>query len=134
MGVSVNISHGSDVYTLSLVKWRTIRKVLAKIFKASSFRFTPTYELAIYERQNMDIEDKSSATKQVGGSFLDLDNPCFVFHFADKEIAETRMNWAKELIESEGMRSFIENFRNFDPKREGIYSDYADYGERGGFF
>ena len=134
MGVSANISHGSNVYTLSLVKWSIMRKVSAKIFKTSPFRFTPVYELAIYEKQNMDIEDKSSPTKQVGGSFLDLDNPCFVFHFADKKIATTRMNWAKELIESGGMRSLIENLRNFDPKREGIYSDLTDYFERRGLF
>ena len=81
--------------------------------------FIPSYELAIYMRKDGVIE---------------YNNPYFVFHFADKEIAETRMNWAKELIETEGMKSFIINLRNFDLKREGIYSGFTEYIERCGIF
>lgn len=119
MGIIAKISHESNEYTLSLVKWGFIRKVMAKIFKASPFMFIPSYELAIYERKE---------------SGLKYNNPCFVFHFSDKEMATSRMNWAKELIESGGMASLIEHLHNLDPKREGIYSDLTDYIEKGGLF
>ncbi len=115
MGITANISYDSNDYTLSLVKWGFVRKVMAKLFKASPFMFIPSYELVIYERNEGAIK---------------YNNPCFVFHFADKEIAASRMNWAKELIESKGMESFIEHLRNFDPRREGIYSDLTDYIEK----
>ncbi len=117
--LSANISHGSKVYTISLIRWGIIRKVFAGIFTASPFIFIPSYELAIYERID---------------GVIKYNNPCFVFHFADRESATTRMNWAKELIESGGMESFVENLGNFDHKREGVYSDLTDYFERGGSF
>ena len=110
-GRTATISHDSKVYTLSLVKWGFFRKRTAKITKASPFMFIPSYDLAIYDGK-------------AGG--INYNNPCFLFHFDDRKMAVSRMKWAEEKIESEGMLSFRNNLSEatFDPKREGIYIDY----------
>lgn len=119
MGVSFNICNESKEYTLSLVKWGIFRKLLAKIFNASPFIFIPSYELAIYEKKEGKIK---------------YNNPCFVFHYINKEIATSRMNWAKELLIKGGMESLVNNLKKFDPEKEVIYSDLTDYIERGGLY
>jgi hypothetical protein len=116
MGLSFRVAHGSAGYIFSLIKWGIFRRAMSRLFRASPFRFIPSYELAIYDQRDAAVKN--------------YQNPCFVFHFVDKETAISRMNWAKELIESGGMRSLIKNLGGFDPNKEGIYSDFADGFER----
>ena len=113
-GMTATISHDSKVYTLSLVRWGILRKIMAKIYKANPFMFMPSYDLAIYEEHE-------------GG--INYNNPCFHFLFGDRKTAISKMKWIEEKIESEGMLSFRNNLSEvtFDPKKEGIFIDnYRD--------
>lgn len=117
MGISFSISSDDTTYVFSLVKWGIIRKILSKIFRASPFQFTPSYELAVYKKEDGKIH---------------LSHPYFAFHFSNKDIALSRMKWIKTLSE-EGMRGIeklIINLTSFDPKQEGVYigpSEYVDW-------
>jgi len=117
MGISLNISSNDETYVFSLVRWGFIRKLLSRIFKVSPFQFTPSYELAIYKKNE--------------GKIL-LSHSYFAFHFLDTEISISRMNWMKTLFEEgrSGVEKLIEEIPNFDPKREALYlgpSDYFDW-------
>lgn len=112
---TTNISYGSEAYVLSLVKWGIVRKILSKALRASKYQFTPSYELAVYETI---------------GNRMELNNPCFVFHYANKDIALSRMNWIKRLLEEGGMKKLILNCKDFNYSQEGIFIDYAEYVEK----
>lgn len=114
MGISLNISSNDETYVFSLVRWGFIRKLLSRIFKASPFQFTPSYELAIYKKNE---------------STIPLNHPYFSFHFSDTDTAISRMNWMKTLFEEgvSGIEKLIEEISNFDPKREALYLGPSDY-------
>jgi hypothetical protein len=113
-GVSFNISSNGKIYVFSLVKWGIVRKFLSKIFKANPYQFTPSYELAIYDKTEGRIH---------------FSHPYFVFHFAKGDIAISRMNWMKTLFEEgiSGIEKILGELPNFDSKREGMYSGPSDY-------
>ena len=108
--------YGPKQYKLSLIKWGIVRRMLLKIFGKSPYQFTPAYELAIYEEKDGEIG---------------LRDPCFVFHYANKDLAVSRMKWMEKLLRKEGgMRELILSLRNLDAKQEAIFSDYGDYFEK----
>lgn len=115
MGKIQVVSYGSQSYVLSLIKWRSLRKILAKIFEASPHSFIPSYEIALYEGKVGEIE---------------YSNPCFVFHYANKDIAVQRIEWMKKLIQEGGLENLIYNLNGFDYTQEAIYSDLAEHFEK----
>ena len=114
MEICLNISSADKAYVFSLVKWGVIRKFLSRFFKANPFQFIPSYELAIYEK----IDGK-----------VYLNHPFFTFHFADKDIAVSKMNWMKILFEEgrSGILKLVNELPNFDPTREAMYLGPDDY-------
>jgi hypothetical protein len=112
--ISLKIISDGETYIFSLVKWGFIRRLLYRLFKEIPYRFTPCYELAIFKK---------------GGNKISVRRPYFVFHFADKEAAMSRMNWMKTLFEESrsGILKLIEEVVNFDGKREGMYLGPGDY-------
>jgi len=144
---TVTVSYESKTYVLSLIKWSLLRKILSKIFRANPHRFTPSYELAIYEIPSFMSNPQSrfswwsrfwyTLRYYLGKEIdyltlfgLDLNDPYFVFHFANKNIAFKRLKWIAELIKEGGARNIITNLKGLDYSKEGIYSDFADYVER----
>lgn len=107
MGVCFRVISDDRVFLFSLVKWGMIRKFLCKIFKDNCYKFTPSYELAIYEKT---------------GDKILLGHLYFAFHFANKEVANKRMEMFKELFE-EGMQGIVkvcELVCTFDSEIEGM--------------
>jgi hypothetical protein len=117
MRISLKIISDDDIYIFSLVKWGFIRKLLYKFFKEVPYRFIPCYELAIFKK---------------GKNKITVRHPYFVFHFADKETAMSRMNWIKRLFEEgrSGILKLIDEIPNFDPKQEAMYLGPSNYFER----
>ncbi len=109
------ISYESKTYTLSLIKWGVLRRLLAKVFNASDYIFSPSWELAIYDKE--DIYSRQ------------YDNPLFVFHFKEKIHAVRKLNLAKELINEGGIDAFIDGL-SINAEEEGIFCDMTNYFER----
>lgn len=109
-----SISSDDGTYMFSLIKWSIVRKIMSKLFKANPYQFTPSYELAIYERISGRINFK---------------NPLSIFHFASKDIAVARTEYAKKLFEEgdAGMHKLIIDAENFDHHQEALYWDPSDH-------
>ena len=114
MGVCFRVVSDNRVFLFSLIKWGIIRKFLSKIFKANPYKFTPSYELAIY--------DKTEGKVYFG-------HPYFCFHFANKEIANMRMEMIKKLFEGgiQGILKVCELIPTFDPENEGMYEGPSEF-------
>jgi hypothetical protein len=114
MGVCFRVVSDDRMFLFSLVKWGVIRKFLSKIFKANPYKFTPSYELAIY--------DKTEGKVHFG-------HPYFYFHFANKEIANMRMEMIKELFEEgiQGIVKVCELVPTFDSEKEGMYEGPSEF-------
>lgn len=93
MGYTEFPSYGSESYALSLVKCGFIRRWLIRK-RLQLYQFKPTYELSIFPRVGMRMKTME---------------PYVVFHYANLDIALTRMKWIASILGQFGCSRFLDS-------------------------
>jgi hypothetical protein len=100
MGDIEYASHGSHHYTLSLMPFGFLRRLFFR-GPISNYQFKPTYELSIFPRTDSNVKITSALQTRVT-------NPFAVFHYANRDIALSRMQCMTDLLNRHGFESIIE--------------------------